>query len=389
MAEREHYLRRALPPVLALAFLLAAFARGEEVVENYPGGGVKRRYSVDKDGKKHGGKLKRKAAYKKGLLDGRATEYDAKGRLSASQTFKKGLLDGEYRRYEKGRVVFRTTLVSHSRTVEEIKKTLGEIGRAEPKEKLTAARTKAWRMLRAYRYLADVPYKDLVFEESFTAFTDLAVEVMNANGVISHTPENPGWATAKYDKAYEGCKKSNLAWGRRLTVERAVQGWMDDSEPKNLPHVGHRRHCLSPFLKKTAFSIGGRAAAMWVHDRSRKKAADYDMTCFPARGYMPVSHFRQNAPWSVTLNPLKFGAIDKKRTTVRVYPLDGEFIRGEKMALNHFSIDTRNAGVANCIIFRPEKVSVAHGSRYWVEIGGLVGRVKGLAYVVEFVKLGK
>ena len=69
--------------LLAAAVRAAPVAAAEEVVENFPDGGVRLRYDVDAEGRRHGrfqeyhpeGKLKVRAAYKAGLLDGSYTEF--------------------------------------------------------------------------------------------------------------------------------------------------------------------------------------------------------------------------------------------------------------------------------------------------------------------------
>ncbi len=117
---------------------------------------------------------------------------------------------------------------------------------------------------------------------------------------------------------------------------------------------------------------------------------DYDFTAFPPRGLMPVEFFGPNHAWNVTLNPKKYKQ-PTDAVQAKVYAVDGMFNKvGEPLKLNHFSIGNPGFAVSSCVIFRPEKLPLALGRRYWVEIEGLVridGKPAPLAYPGEFFSL--
>jgi len=79
-----------------------------------------------------------------------------------------------------------------------------------------------------------------------------AARLCKAIGKLDHKPENPGLDEEDYQLGLKGTKGSNLSFGRPRLVD-AVDGWMEDSDPFNIEHVGHRRWCLSVPMLKVGF----------------------------------------------------------------------------------------------------------------------------------------
>jgi hypothetical protein len=272
------------------------------------------------------------------------------------------------------------------RSLDEMKKTLASILSSDNK---ADEKTRALRKLKAYRYLAEVPYEDMTLDEAYDEMCLAGVKLCDKLGRVEHTPKNPGLPEDEYKLAYQGTSRSNLAWGRN-SLTAAVDGWMFDSDPGNIDRVGHRRWCLHPAMKKTGLARVGRCSAMYVVDRSREPLPDFDFICFPARGYMPVDFFNTRHAWSVTLNPKKYKTPAKDLVPM-VYEVDGDSgQKGEPLKLDYTGVDKAGFGIPNCIIFRPEGASVAPGKRYIVELAGIVPSAGGepvtLKYEVEFVK---
>jgi hypothetical protein len=274
--------------------------------------------------------------------------------------------------------------------LDDLKKKLTEI--ETPAEKLegeAAQRDAGLRRLRAYRFLAGLPYQDLVLDDDLNATSLAGAKLCEKLGRLEHTPKNPGMDEAEFKIAYRGTSSSNLAYGVRNLVQ-AVDGWMDDSDEGNSERLGHRRWCLNPPMKKLGFGRSGDYVAMFAFDRSRQPVPDFDVIAFPARGLMPVEYFRVEDPWSVSLNPRKY-ATPGKGVEPKVYAADekGKKI-GDPLKLTSSAVNTDGFGVPLCLIFRPEKVVVKPGKRYVVEIEGLKargGKEMPLTYTVEFVSV--
>jgi len=277
-----------------------------------------------------------------------------------------------------------------TRTADEIKKKLAEIIAAPAKkpDAVMAEREAALRRLKAYRYLAGVPYDDLTLDDDANAACDAAVRLCAKIGRIEHTPANPGLPEDDYKLAYKGTSRSNLGMGLRSLV-KTVEMWMDDSDPGNIERIGHRRWCINPTMAKTGFGRFNEFTAMYIFDRNRKDVPDFDFVSWPPQGLTPVEYFRRGNAWNVSLNPRKYNSPGED-VTAKVYAADKKGNKtGDPLKLNHSGVDTNGFGIPNCIIFRPERITVEPGKRYVVEIEGITqGKEKKTAaieYAVEFI----
>ncbi len=275
---------------------------------------------------------------------------------------------------------------THPRSLVQVNKGLASISKSETSgdEKLMALAR-----LKAYRYLAEVPYKDVVLDDEYNKVCLAGARLCKKLGRIEHRPENPGMSAFDFQLALAGTSQSNLGMGLP-TLSAAVDAWMNDSDGANMGKVGHRRWCLNPMMQKTGFGRAGEYTAMYSIDHSRMNVPDFDMICYPARGYMPVEFFKAKSAWSVTLHPGKYLTPDKDFVP-RVYRADaGGKKQGMQLALDFHAVDTTNIGIPNCIIFRPEDAPTNPGDTYLVELVGIRRRSDGAAvklrYLVEFVK---
>lgn len=273
------------------------------------------------------------------------------------------------------------------RTAAELKATLTRILSAkDAKGDLAQALSR----LKAYRYLAGIPYDDLVLDEEFNKYCLAGAKLCEKLGRLEHKPERPAdMSEEEFKIAYLGTSRSSLGAGFK-SLDRAVDGWMDDSDPGNIAHLGHRRWCLNPPMKKVGFGRSGIFSAMYVFDHSRGKGADYEFVAWPPAGPMPIEFFGKRHAWNVSLNPTRFKP-PSKDVEPRVFAANasGE-TQGEALKLDHVSVSTIPFGIPNCIVFRPADVTLSPGARYMVEIDGLEPLKKGgptsLRYLVEFVK---
>jgi uncharacterized protein YkwD len=271
-----------------------------------------------------------------------------------------------------------------ARTAEDVRKKLAEI--LTPPEKqpegLAGEREAALRRLNAYRYLAGVPH-DVFLDGEYDKAAQAGAGLCERIGRLDHTPANPGMPEDEFRYAYRGTSRSNLGQGYR-TLERAVDGWMDDSAAANREIVGHRRWCLNPAMKKTGFGHAGAFTAMYSFDGSRMPVPNFDFVAWPARGPIPVSYFRTGQVWTISLNPRKYDrpGMAAKPKLWELGP-DGKKA-DEPLPLDFTKVDTAPFGIANCIIFRLAKLEIAPGKRVLVEIEGVTARAGVKAPAVRF-----
>ena len=244
--------------------------------------------------------------------------------------------------------------------------------------------------LRQYRYLCGVPFETLSWDARCVDLAEHGALVCARLNKMTHTPEKPaGMSDAEYELCKTGAGQSNLFTG--LTqAGPCVDGWMDDSDDKNIDRVGHRRWCINPTMGKTGFGANGNYAAMYSWDSSNKEIPDWDYVSYPARGYMPLSHFGAKYAWSVSPNMAKYQAPVEAQIKVTIQPADAKLApAGPALKLDYFHVDSGNFGSGPAIIFRPAAFSMAEGA-FLVDITGLKPKsaeAPPLHYVVHFVNL--
>jgi hypothetical protein len=244
----------------------------------------------------------------------------------------------------------------------------------------------ALRKLIAYRFICDLPYKDMELDRDYMAHAQAGAEILTRVGQLTHTPENPGMPETEFQFAYRGTTHSNLAG--LGNASGSVELYMDDSDASNIDRVGHRRWCLNPAMLRTGFGVDGSYSAMWSFNMSRRNVPDYDAVAFPPRGLTPSSHFKSNYAWSLSLNPLKFHDPDSSvKVTVTPMRFDPEKVMLERetkpLEMDYFKVTETSFGGSMCIIFRPKNVSVSAWSAYSVSISGLKN-LKGQDVPVEY-----
>ncbi len=419
--------------ILAVLSLVA----GEEVVETWPDGTVRARYSVDAEGLRSGsyqsfhanGKRAIKATYKHGRLTGSYTEYFSSGKKALDCKYKDGELNGKYtawdeeghkvwlRSYDRGKLdgkcqaftdgKLRVTqvwdqgvleeiegLTAHPRSLEEVRGTLltltsegaplpgsppsPEIWGTAPEEEqrdpgITLARERGLRTLVAYRWLCGAPHEGLRLDPELNRLATLGAKLCAAIGHLDHTPDNPGWPEEEYRDGYKGTSHSNLATVAGL--RRSVHMYMDDSDPSNIDRLGHRRWCLSPGLGRVGLGHWGGFSAMYVMAGGGKGVAKGPVA-YPPPGYVPVEYFGERYAWSIDTGR----AVSPDELTITVRPLDAQFVPQDPLPLDYLG---RNGSM---LIFRPAGVVVENGRAYLLEIDGLTGK-KRFGYLVEFFEL--
>jgi hypothetical protein len=257
----------------------------------------------------------------------------------------------------------------------------------------TSPETEYLSRLKQYRYLSGVPFENLLTGEREADLALHASSICARLNKMTHTPEKPpGMSDAEYELGKTGAGHSNLFSG--LTEPAAcVDGWMEDSDEKNIDRVGHRRWCINPSMLRTGFSATGTYAAMYAHDSSNKDIPDWSWIGYPAAGYFPIAFFGNRHAWSVTPNPSKYETPAQEQVKVTIQPVDArQSPLGPALKLDYYHVDTGSFGAGPAIIFRPAGLSIAHDAIFRVEISGLKpkgGSEGTLRYLVHFVALQK
>jgi len=246
--------------------------------------------------------------------------------------------------------------------------------------------------LRQYRYLCGVPFETLAWDPTCVELAEHASSINAKLNKMTHTPERPaGMSDAEYELGRKGAGESNLYSGR-TEPGPCVDGWMEDSDPKNIDRVGHRRWCLNPTMGKTGFGATGSYAAMYAFDKSNRDIPDWDYVTYPARGYMPVQFFGPKHAWSVSPNMAKYQAPVEAEIKVTIQPADAKLAPvGAPLKLDYYHVDTGGFGSGAAIIFRPAAFALQEGA-FLVDITGLKprsGEAEPLQYVVHFINLQK
>jgi hypothetical protein len=249
------------------------------------------------------------------------------------------------------------------------------------------------RKLMEYRFLCDLPYKDMQLDRDYMAHAQAGAEILIPIGHWTHTPDNPGWPEDVYQFAYKGTKSSNLCNDARgATAPGSVDWYMNDSDQTNIDRIAHRRWCINPAMLKTGFGVAEQFSAMWSFDTSRNTSADYAAVAFPPRGLMPSTHFKTDYAWSVSPSPNKFREPDSSvKVTVTSIRFDPDKLVVERetkqLELEYFNISKEKVASSSCIIFKPRNASVSMWSAYSVELRGLKdikGQDAAAQYFVAF-----
>ena len=429
----------SLAVILSLALSSAVLAL--DTIERYDDGLIKIKYTANAAGQKIGdylenypkGKIKLKCFYKADQLHGPWTSYYESGAVHVNTAYAAGQLHGSYvEQDEKGKILkeqaFFNGLLLYPRSQRQIVATLAEIGvktnegpvlgepsggkraavpntKSSPAAPLATttgsggltdpANIDAIKRLNAYRYLAGVPW-DVTLNADYCQLSSSGAKMLAMLGHLDHTPANPGLPPDEYKMAFAGTSHGNLHEGRG--TRSSVDGYIFDSDPRNIDRVGHRRWCLDPVMLQTGFGESGKFSVMYAFDMSRRNFPDFDYVAWPCAGYMPVTFFGHNYAWHVSVNPHKYLAptLDVKAA---IYPLlaSGPGVpdpakRGPALALDYLHIDDKPIGqLNNAVIFRPKNLNFnGPQTRYWVEITGLKkkdGSDAKIEYLVDFCSL--
>jgi hypothetical protein len=231
------------------------------------------------------------------------------------------------------------------------------------------------------RYIAGVPH-DVELDAGYTDLCQHGVVLLTAINQLSHYPAKPDDMDQEfYDKASQATSNSNIATAN-LPSFTVLSLYMDDSDPNNIPRVGHRRWILNPPMKKSGFGVGAtKYGVMYAFDKSRGNV-DYDYVTWPSKGVFPIELVNSNLAWSISVNAQKYGTPDISKVAVtlkhlnsgQVWTFSDTTITSTARQKTYFTIETTYRGINNCIIFRPaldNSFKYKEGDLFEVTISGL------------------
>ena len=234
--------------------------------------------------------------------------------------------------------------------------------------------------LQEYRLLADVAWRDVALVPAYDHLCDRASSLLEVVGHLDHTPPNPGVPDEEYRDGYRGTSNSNLHFSSapENSPTRQVDSYVDDSDPTNIGHVGHRRHCLHPLLQLTGFGSSDHYAAMWALDRSRTLERLPATVPWPPAGWASARHLHASEAWHCSFFERPGGAAGLESTPVRVFEMDADYVPARApLVLDHQSVKDE------AVIFRPVLEGDLAGRRFWVEIDDAAAN-EAARYLVEF-----
>lgn len=258
----------------------------------------------------------------------------------------------------------------------------------------------ALNLINQIRYIAGLD-GDVTIAESYSELASASTLINCLNGSQSHYPKRPNQLADSqyntlYSEGYIGSTESNLGTGTVIkTLNQAVlDGWMHDSDTRNISCVGHRRWLLNPATGSTGFGVTQKSSvyyhAMYAHDRGA--AGGQTGVAWPAQN-MPVQYFRpvgvtdKKLPaWSVSFGK-ELDADSIRVTLVRVSD-HTTWTFSNTSSSGDFYVDNQRYGQTGCVIFRPDTLtSVSAGDIFHVTISGVENT--DISYQVSFFDLNE
>jgi hypothetical protein len=241
----------------------------------------------------------------------------------------------------------------------------------------------ALRRLNAYRYLCELP--EVTVDQEQDAAAGAAAKLLAATGKLAREPANAGLPEDEYLLAKKGLSHGAIDQGRG-TIVASIEHFLDDDTNDRLAAIEDRRWCLNPAMRTTGFGHSGDFTVMWSKDDRRRIVGEWQTIAYPPRGFVPASDFTADEAWCVILNPLKLAATEGD-FEVSIRPLDEQFHPGQPLTIADKHVAPKIAGLPEALVFRPTKIAIAPGRRYWVEITGVTnstGKPVPIRYLVDF-----
>lgn len=262
------------------------------------------------------------------------------------------------------------------------------------------------RYIKFCRTVAGLP-NDFILDPELNRAAQWGSLLMGKHQSVAHRlPQPKGMDEQTYALASQGLARSNLGmmYGRPSCLAELVHLQMLDNA-FNAWNVGHRRWILNPRLSKLGLGIvqnsTGRFQTFGVvsaFDQSHPRPRNLPFVAWPAPGKFPTQCVANDAPWSVSLNPMLYaapGAVGvkvrlKNETSGTVFEFGAKTheVREGRM---ESTIDSDPFSWPDCVIFRPPAGTKYRDGDVWsVKITGLLdldGRPADLGFSTEMVDL--
>ncbi|MCH5188137.1 MAG: S-layer homology domain-containing protein [Oscillospiraceae bacterium] len=271
----------------------------------------------------------------------------------------------------------------------------------------------AMNALRMVRYLAGLPYENIILDEYETK-TAQHKAVLMAVSEYGHHPPQPDDMSDDFFRTANSYSAECIFAGVS-NISYSVLGFVADSGANNIAHAGHRMILLKPTAAKYGMGYAYNENAAWrhliaIHVGGGSWAGTDSYVAWPNAGDFPIQYFITSSrvsgnapsyPWSISLGePYSYPSradIELRLTRKRDNktwlfnsdtPQQGDGIYSSQ--LMHLSVDST---YGNNIIFRPDVTSLGEirdGDIFTVELSGIKyknGTPATLSYEINFFDL--
>ena len=233
--------------------------------------------------------------------------------------------------------------------------------------------------LNFYRYVAGLPY-DVELDEEYIEAAQTGALVNAAIDEMTHFPDKPeNMDNEMYNLGYDACSHSNLAWNHGSLQKSMVNGWMDDSNKRNIALVGHRRWVLNPKMQYTGFGSVGAYTTMYAFDSSKNVKFTGDYVAWPAEN-TPIEMFKGSV-FSVTLGTkYDMPDVEKVEVTMTSSTLNKTWTINNKNEDVSFYVNNDCYCMPKCIIFKTDDFNKEDNIH--IRIDGIT--IKGVNAPIEY-----
>jgi hypothetical protein len=410
-----------------LGALLGTALEAEDVVEKYPDGTLKDRYSTDAKGLRTGsyasfysdGKRHEIGSYRNDQKQGDWTTWEEDGKVLSKEKFAAGLrngtcitnVDGHLRLkvsyakgdlaspiqvYAKSGVLERA--VTYPRSLTRLTQELTQLLAPVDGDVLSvpasttapfaagqvsdAAQAQALHALQAIRMLCGASWDGMSVDAHASDLAQHAAALAAIQG-FSHTPQQPpGMDSGFFTAAVDGTNAC-LYWsnGGKDGFVRSLGNWLNDPDQQ----VAHRRFLLNQTMHTIGVGFVPPHTLLNVDDNSGA-GGDWDMICFPGQGYFPSQMVAKDSKWSVMPNPAHVHCVPDQVSVV-AHLMDDSYALGDEVPITGLKVDTdAHLRMNPVIIFKPT-LDGLDGKRLWIEVRPSSDATPDteLSYVVDLV----
>ncbi|MDI9636526.1 hypothetical protein QPK87_01265 [Kamptonema cortianum] len=231
--------------------------------------------------------------------------------------------------------------------------------------------------------------------------------IMGVNKSIGHSlPKPTSLDASAYLLGSMGLAQGNLALfrGKRASIREVLDEQMFAAGANSI-HAGHRRWLLNPAMEKVGVGLIqpeceiATYAVVIANDASKRHFTTPMFIAWPSPGPFPFELYRQEMPWTISLNPKEFKISATTRLQVKITDAASGRIwsahHSEKAARAEttfsYHVNRQGFGWQDCLILLPPKNFVARpNEEFVVSISGLKkpnGSEENLQYSTKFVRV--